>query len=70
MLYFTSAALLVISFLFRHDLGLKALLAYWGAWAIGLAVILGFALSPGYFIAFQAMLAIAMLIQLRINPQI
>jgi hypothetical protein len=70
MVYFPFAALLVISVIYRSDLGLKALVSYWSIWAAGLLVIIVFSISPGFFVAIQAVLAVAMLIQLRVNPQL
>lgn len=70
MFFIPLAALVVLSLLFRADLGLKGLLTYWSLWGVGLAVAALLNLSPGYFIAFECLLAIAMLIQLRINPRI
>jgi hypothetical protein len=70
ILCFTLVTLIVVSVLFRDDLGLKSLLAYWGIWVGGLVATLALGLSPGFFVAVQAALGVAMLIQLRINPQI
>ncbi len=70
MFYVPLAALLVVSLLFRSDLGLKGLAAYWSIWLVGLLVAVALAVPPGYFIALQALLAVGMMIQLRINPRI
>ena len=70
MFYLPLVALVVISILCRADLRLKSLVVYWAIWSAGFAVVITLGLQPGYFIAFQALLAVAMLIQLRINPQI
>lgn len=63
-------ALLVIGALFRHDLGVRALLIYGALWAVGLGVMLVFTLSPGVFVAVQCFLAIAMLIHAGVNPEV
>ena len=64
------AVLIAVSYLFRDDLGLRALLTYFALWITGLIVVLVLGLSPGVFTAIQCALAIAMLIHIRANPQI
>jgi hypothetical protein len=63
-------ALVAISWLYRDELGGRALAVYWGLWLVGLLVIFFARLHPGFFIAAQSALAIAMLIQLRVNPEV
>ena len=70
ILFFPFVALVVISFLYREDLGLRALLVYWGIWVVGLVVMLVFHLSLGVLLVLQCILAIAMLIHVRANPEI
>jgi len=70
LILFPLSALLVIAFLFRSDLGLRALLVYAGIWGAGLAAIFLLGISPGYFVAIQCLLAIAMLIHVGVNPDV
>ncbi len=70
MFYFSLAALVVVSGLYREELGLKALLVYWIVWAAFLAGIFLSRLPLAYLATVQAILAIIMLIQLRVNPEI
>lgn len=70
LIFFPLVALLVIGGLYRDDLGLRAIFSYAAIWIVGLAVVLGFALSPGYFVVLQCFLAVAMLIHVRANPRI
>jgi hypothetical protein len=63
-------ALVVISWLFRDELGGRTLAVYWSLWMVCLLVIVATHLHPGFFIAAQSGLAIAMLIQLRVNPDV
>jgi hypothetical protein len=63
-------AIIVIAFVYRSELGTRALLVYGGAWATGFAIVISLDLSPGIFVAFQCALAIAMLIHVRANPDI
>ena len=70
MTFVPLAALIVISFLYRHDLGAKALLVYGSLWLGGLITAISLHLAPGFFVAFQALLAISMLIHVGANPKI
>jgi hypothetical protein len=60
--------LAVISWLYRDELSARSMLIYWGLWLSGLTIVLLAKLHPGFFASFQCVLAIAMLIQLRVNP--
>lgn len=70
IILFPFSAILVIAFLFRHDLGVRALLIYGGIWILGLATVLLFGLSPGVFVAAQCLLAIVMLLHVGVNPEV
>ena len=70
MALFPFCACAVISWLYREELSARALMIYWGLWLSGLTVILIAKIQPGFFAAFQCVLAIAMLIQLRVNPEV
>ncbi len=70
LIFFPLVALLVIGGLYRDELGLRAIFSYAGIWLVGLAVVLLFDLSPGYFVVLQCLLAVAMLVHVRANPQI
>ena len=70
MSVFPFFALIVISLIYRGELGARSLLVYWGIWAVTLAVAMALNFQPGFYVAFQAILAVAMLVQLRINPAI
>ena len=70
IILFPLAALLVIGFFFRHDLGVRALAIYGCLWAVGFATVWLLALSPGVFVAVQCILAIAMLIHVGVNPDV
>ena len=70
VILFPLAAILVIGFFFRHDLGVRALAIYGCFWAVGLATVLLLGLSPGVFVAVQCLLAIAMLIHVGVNPDV
>jgi hypothetical protein len=67
---FPLLAVIVIAFIYRGDLGARALLAYGGIWCVGLTLVLSLDLSPGIFVALQCALAIAMLIHVRANPNL
>jgi len=60
--------LAVISWLYRHELGMRALGIYWGLWALGLTVSIVSGVHPGFFIGFECLLTVAMLIHLGVNP--
>lgn len=64
------AALLAVSYLYREDLGVRALVIYFLLWVIGVVVMFAFQLSPGIFTAWECSLVIAMLIQVRANPKL
>lgn len=64
------AALLAISFLYRADLGARALAVYALLWVAALALCLVLSLSPGVFTALQCALAVALLIHVRANPRL
>ena len=70
MHFFPFFAPVVISWLYRDELGGRVLAIYWSLWAVSLVVIFFARLHPGFFIAAQSALAIAMLIQLRVNPEV
>ena len=70
MALFPFFAFAVISWLYRDELSARSLLIYWGLWLSGLTVIFLTKIHPGFFAAFQCVLAIAMLIQLRVNPEV
>lgn len=70
LIFFPLVALLVIGGLYRDDLGLRAIFGYAAIWLVGLAVLFVFDLSPGFFVVLQCLLAVAMLIHVRANPQI
>ena len=70
IIIFPLSAILVIGFLFRHDLGMHALLAYGGVWSVCLVTVLLLGLSPGFFVATQCFIAIAMLIHAGVNPDV
>jgi hypothetical protein len=70
MTFIPLATLIVVSLLYRHDLGAKALLVYFSLWLGGLIAAVSFKLVPGYFVAFQCLLAISMLIHVRANPEV
>lgn len=63
-------ALIVIGYIYREDLGARALAAYGMAWSLGLVAVLGFDVSPGFFVVLQCLLAVAMLIHVRANPEV
>ena len=68
LLFFPLIAIGVISWLYREDLGVRELAVYGGLWLLGLAVVLIFNLSPGVFVVVQCVIAVAMLIHVRANP--
>lgn len=68
--FFPFFALAVVSWLYRDELGGQALAVYWSLWLVCLLVIFATRLHPGFFIAAQSALAIGMLIQLRVNPEV
>jgi hypothetical protein len=70
LLFFPLIALVVISWLYREDLGVRAIAVYGGLWLLGLAVVLALNLSPGVFVVVQCVIAIAMLIHVRANPDV
>jgi hypothetical protein len=70
LLFFPLIAIVVISWQYREDLGGGALAVYAGLWLLGLAVVLLFNLSPGVFVVVQCVMAVAMLIHVRANPDV
>jgi hypothetical protein len=70
LLFLPFIAMAVIGWLYRDDLGGRALVVYGGLWLLGLAVVLLFNLSPGVFVVVQCVLAVAMLIHVRANPDV
>ena len=70
LLVFPLIALVVIAWIFRDELGLRALAVYGMLWLAGLTVVLVFALSPGVFVVIQCAIAVAMLIHVRANPDV
>ena len=64
------ATLIVASYIYRAELGARALIIYGLLWSAALAVVFALSLSPGIFAAIQCVLAIAILIQVRANPRI
>ena len=60
----------MISWLYRDDLGVRALAVYASLWIVGLGVVLIFNLSPGVFVVVQCVIAVAMLIHVRANPDV
>jgi hypothetical protein len=70
LLFFPLIAIVVISWLYREDIGVRALAVYAGLWLLGLAVVLLFNLSPGVFVVVQCVIAVAMLIHVRANPDV
>ena len=60
----------VISWLYRHDLGGRGLSIYWGLWLAGLVINVTCGLHPGFFIGFECVLTVSMLIQLGVNPNV
>jgi hypothetical protein len=70
LLFFPLIAIVVISWLYREDLGLRALAVYGGLWLLGLAIVLTIHLSPGVFVVVQCVIAVAMLIHVRANPDV
>jgi hypothetical protein len=70
LLFFPLIAIVVISWLYREDLGVRALAVYSGLWLLGLAVVLIFNLSPGVFVVVQCVIAVVMLIHVRANPDV
>jgi hypothetical protein len=70
LLVFPLIGIVVISWLYREDLGVRALGVYGGLWLLGLAVVLILNLSPGVFVVVQCVIAVAMLIHVRANPDV
>ena len=70
LLFVPLIAIVVISWLYRDDLGVRALAIYSGLWLLGLAVVLVINLSPGVFVVVQCAIAVAMLIHVRANPDL
>lgn len=70
MFYFPFVALVVVGYLYRHDLGIRSLLIYFGIWAAGLSLAVMFSAPPGFFIAGQCLVVIAMLIHAGANPRL
>lgn len=70
LIFFPLIALMVIGYIYREDLSRRARMSYVILWLCGLAVVLTLGLSPGYFVVLQCLLAIAMLIQVRANPEV
>lgn len=60
----------VISWLYRHDLGGRGLSIYWGLWLAGLVINVTCGLHPGFFIGFECVPTVSMLIQLGVNPNV
>ena len=67
---FPLIALLVIGYIYRDDFGGRSLLTYALLWIGGLATVWGLGWSPGVFVVVQCLLAVAMLIQARVNPRL
>lgn len=63
-------SLVVIGYIYREDLGARALGLYGVLWSLGLVTVLGLDLSPGFFVVLQCVLAVAMLIHVRANPEV
>jgi hypothetical protein len=63
-------AIIVVSFLYREDLGVRALIIYASLWSAAFAIVIVARLSPGIFGAAECAIAIAMLIHVRANPDI
>ena len=70
LIFFPLIALIVIAYLYRDDLGPRALVAYGIVWTVCLAITLAADFSPGVFVVLQCLLAIAMLIHVGANPDI
>ncbi len=70
LILFPLSAILVIGYLFRSDLGARALMIYGVIWGAGLGTVQLLGVSPGYFVALQCLLAIAMLIHAGVNPDV
>ena len=68
MTLFLFIPMAVISWIYRHELGMRALGIYWGLWALGLITTLLSAVHQGFFIGFECLLTVAMLVQLGVNP--
>ncbi len=70
LMLFPLLVIVVIAWLYRDDLGVRALAIYGGLWLLGLAAVLVFKLSPGVFVVVQCALAVALLIHVRANPDV
>ncbi|MBC7365430.1 MAG: hypothetical protein H7343_01245 [Undibacterium sp.] len=68
MAFFLFIPMAVISWIYRHELGMCALVIYWGLWVIGLITTIQSAVHLGFFVGFECLLAVAMLIHLGVNP--
>ena len=68
MVVFLFIPLAVISWIYRHELGRRALGIYWALWALGLITTLLSAVHPGFFVGLECLLTVEMLIQLGVNP--
>jgi hypothetical protein len=63
-------ALIMISWLYRDELMVRALVIYWSLWLVCLLVMISAKFHPGIFTAVQSALAISMLVHVRANPSI
>ena len=70
MAFFILIPMAVISWLYRHELGGRGLGVYWGLWLAGLLINATCGLHPGFFVGFECLLTVAMLIQLGVNPNV
>jgi hypothetical protein len=60
--YLPLAVLISASIMYRKDLGNKAVLMYWGLWLVGHLACSKLPIPSYYFIAYEALLSVAMLI--------
>lgn len=59
------AALVALSLIYRKDLGIKAILIYWGLWLLGYFACGKWQIPSCWFIAGEALLGVMMLLHIK-----
>lgn len=65
--YIPKAVLIALAVIYREDLGLRAILIYAALWVVGAVAMAILHVAVYGFIAFEALLAVAMILHVRKN---